>query len=46
MAARLLFKSLNAEDAVVKKLKLVHIVQSLQTGGAERLLVNLAVNCK
>lgn len=30
----------------MKKLKIVHIVQSLQTGGAEKLLVNLAVNCK
>lgn len=30
----------------MEKPKIVHIVQSLQTGGAEMLLVNLAINCK
>lgn len=30
----------------MEKPRMVHIVQSLQTGGAENLLVNLAVNCK
>lgn len=30
----------------MKKLKIVHIVQSLETGGAEKLLVDLCLNCK
>ncbi|NLB80362.1 MAG: glycosyltransferase family 4 protein [Clostridiaceae bacterium] len=30
----------------MKKPKLVHIIQSLRTGGAENILVSLAINCK
>jgi len=30
----------------MKKLKIVHIVQSLETGGAEKLLTDLSISCK
>jgi glycosyltransferase involved in cell wall biosynthesis len=30
----------------MRRLKIVHIVQSLETGGAEKLLVDLSLNCK